>query len=753
MNESFRDGELSATQKQGIITCIPKGDKNKDFIKNWRPISLLNVIYKIGSSCIANRIKTVLPLLINEDQSGLILNRYIGDNIRLIYDLINYLNSKNLPGMLLCLDFEKAFDSLDWKFMTKALKAFGFGEDICRWIATFYRKINSTVIVNGQTSSWFSIERGCRQGDPVSPYLFVLCVEILATMIRENFDIKGICINEVEHKISQFADDAQLMNNGDKMSFEKSLDTIEKYGRVSGLFLNTDKTQAIWLGSKRRSQIKYMPHLKIVWNPSQFKILGVWFTQDLKDCETINYNEKFFEVKALFNTWSKRLITPLGRVAILKSLILSKLVHLWILLPDPPDDFVNNLQKMCFRFIWNNKQDKISRKTAVKSVKSGGLGVPEIRKYISALKIMWIRKLKQTKHKWKNIALITYPFIIGLEQCGPNLYSQKAKCNIFWEHVFKAYRLLYYRIEPQNTSELLAEPVLHNDRIKIGNKVISYTQWIEKGVYNLANFVGNTGKLLTFTEFRNKYGIYMDFVTYSGLILSLKKYIRKTKIQVDDSSPSNTTVALRTIYSITKGTKAYYNILNDSDCNPNCCAKWTKKSYCNVCWKSCFLKIHKIDDIKLKWLQMGTVHRVIATNVVLKKMGIINCEQCTFCDEKDSIEHFLWQCCFTRRFWRLLENLIGTSCETACNIKITENLVLFGIDSTAITDKIFDLIILLAKQYLYRCKFEQSVPLISVFRNQLKLRHKLEEYNSKITFQENAFNARWHCYRPLLLED
>ena len=125
--------------------------------------------------------------------------------------------------------------------MTKALRAFGFGEDICRWIATFYRKINSAVIVNGQTSSLFSTERGCRQGNPVSPYLFVLCMEILAT-IRENVDIKGICINEVEHKILQFADDAQLMNNGDIMSFEKSLDTIEKYGKVSGLFLNTDKT-------------------------------------------------------------------------------------------------------------------------------------------------------------------------------------------------------------------------------------------------------------------------------------------------------------------------------------------------------------------------------------------------------------------------------------------------------------------------------------------------------------------------------
>ena len=91
-----------------------------------------------------------------------------------------------------------------------------------------------------------------------------------------------------------------------------------------------------------------MPHFNIVWNPSQFKILRVWFTQDLKGCEQINYNEKLSEEKALFNIWSKRLITPLGRVAILKSLILSKLVHLWILLPDPPYDFVNNLRKCVF---------------------------------------------------------------------------------------------------------------------------------------------------------------------------------------------------------------------------------------------------------------------------------------------------------------------------------------------------------------------------------------------------------------------
>ena len=88
LNWGFRKGELSCTQREGIITCIPKGDKRRDLIKNWRPISLLNVVYKIGSAAIANRIKTMLPELINEDQTGFMSGRYIGDNLRLIYDMI-----------------------------------------------------------------------------------------------------------------------------------------------------------------------------------------------------------------------------------------------------------------------------------------------------------------------------------------------------------------------------------------------------------------------------------------------------------------------------------------------------------------------------------------------------------------------------------------------------------------------------------------------------------------------------------------
>ena len=99
-----------------------------------------------------------------------------------------------------------------------------------------------------------------------------------------------------------------------------------------------------------------------------FKILGMWFTNDLKQGAAMNYNDKFNEIKKLKKNWLQRMITPLGTVAVLKSLILSKLIHLWILLLNPPEVFLVDLQKECFCFIWNGKRDRVSRKTAIKDV-------------------------------------------------------------------------------------------------------------------------------------------------------------------------------------------------------------------------------------------------------------------------------------------------------------------------------------------------------------------------------------------------
>ena len=163
VNHSYNIGELSLIQRQGIITLIPKQNKSRQKITNYRPICLLNTVYKIASASIANRIKTVIDKLISRDQSGFISGRYIGDNTRIVYDLMQFVDEKNIPGLLLLIDFEKAYDSLSWSFMKNVLKSFNFGPSIIKWISTFYNKTQVVINQGGNLSSFFYAERGCNR--------------------------------------------------------------------------------------------------------------------------------------------------------------------------------------------------------------------------------------------------------------------------------------------------------------------------------------------------------------------------------------------------------------------------------------------------------------------------------------------------------------------------------------------------------------------------------------------------------------
>ena len=751
LNQSFKDGELSNTQREGIITCIPKPDKDRDHIKNWRPISLLNVMYKIGSACIANRLKTVLPCLISADQSGFVPGRYMGENVRLIYDLIGFLDKTNTPGLLLCLDFEKAFDSLDWSFLFRVLRAFGFGESICKWVETFYKNIKSTVIVNGNPTEWFHIQRGCRQGDPLSPYLFVLCAEILAIMIKEDKDIKGIEINNKEIKISQFADDAQLINAGDRISFEKSITLIKKFGNASGLYMNEDKTQAIWMGSKKHSNVKYLPQLNINWNPSKFKILGIWFSTGTDICDKLNFDEHFSEIKKLINIWMKRSITPVGRVAVLRSLLLSKLIHLWILLPDPPDTLVNNLQKMCFRFVWQDKQDKISRKMVVKSVKNGGLNVPDIKQMIKALKLTWIRRFHDSKHKWIIVANESCPFLCNISKYGPSYLPNRNVTNKFWIDVFKAYTTFFNCVRPTTLKELCSEPVFFNERINIDRNIVPCKTLSEKGIHCISHFLKDNGNFLTLHEFNEKYNTNTHFLVFNCCKMSIKEYVKKFDFIIDNNECELLPKAITILLTVKKGTRLYYDILMQNENMPNCCQKWSTKINENIQWNKVFLNIHKIEDVKLKWFQMRIVHRIIGTNVVLKEMGITQNSNCNFCFEsKDDIDHLFWNCVYIQRFWVQVEDTMKSKCLTCTNLRLSQCLILFGVDPKIKTDSVFDLIMLLGKMHIYKCKLDNRFPTIRSFEKDIKARYKVEEYNSKMNFTIDEFKTKWCPYKSLV---
>ena len=134
INYAYTEGKFSISQRRGIIKLIPKKDAEPYFVKNWRPITLLNTDYKIAAKAIANRLQNVLPKLINSDQTGFLQGRFIGENIRLIDGLINHTAARNIPVLLMFLDFEKAFDSVEWSLIWKTLSAFNFGSSLINWI-------------------------------------------------------------------------------------------------------------------------------------------------------------------------------------------------------------------------------------------------------------------------------------------------------------------------------------------------------------------------------------------------------------------------------------------------------------------------------------------------------------------------------------------------------------------------------------------------------------------------------------------
>ena len=243
--------------------------------------------------------------------------------------------------MLLFLDFHKAFDSVEWSFLFATLKRFNFGDHFIKWMPILYNNPMFRLKNNNWLSKTCSMQRGVRQGCPVSAILFPFVVEVLSIKIRQNEEIKGFTkdgmTNEV--KIVQHADDCKLPLKDEK-SLKVAIHEIEIFSKFSGMKLNLSKTESILLGPLKG---RYKKIEGVTVNESCVKTLGIYVGHNKKMCYDNNCTKTVNDIEKLFESWKKRKLTLFGKVCVINTLAISKLIHVASILEYPDENTIKLL--------------------------------------------------------------------------------------------------------------------------------------------------------------------------------------------------------------------------------------------------------------------------------------------------------------------------------------------------------------------------------------------------------------------------
>ena len=353
---SIDRGELSTTQKRGVVTLFHKGKElRRDILKNWRPITLTNTDYKIYSKTLAIRLQSVLSHIIHLNQSGFLKGRNISDHIRTLDDIIVLADKLDRPGIVVSLDFAKAFDSVDLGTIVSALQKFNFGNHFIHMIQTLTKNNESCVQNGGWLTGWYDVQRGVKQGCPVSPLLFLLVVEIMALKIRNNKDIAGINLSKNNiilqiMKILQYCDDTTILVKDEK-ELAAAIKDIDEFSIISGLHLNKSKSFGMWIG-KSKHNVSTPGEISWIKPGELIKILGIYFSS-VKEASNIekNWIDRINRIKSIMKFWQKRESSVLGKILICKTFLLSQISYV-IQSLSLPDGVLAEIDTLFFKFIW-----------------------------------------------------------------------------------------------------------------------------------------------------------------------------------------------------------------------------------------------------------------------------------------------------------------------------------------------------------------------------------------------------------------
>uniref|UniRef100_A0A803JHI8 Reverse transcriptase domain-containing protein n=1 Tax=Xenopus tropicalis TaxID=8364 RepID=A0A803JHI8_XENTR len=384
-NEIGPEKPLNEEFLLAYISVIPKPGKDLTNCSSYRPISLLNLDLKIYTKILASRLNPILPEWIHRDQTGFVRGREGKENTMKIINMMCWAKEHRTHSLLLSTDAEKAFDRVHWTFLKKVLENSGMGTMFINKIMALYTTPRAQIKINGILSEPFTIRNGTRQGCPLSPLLYVLCMEHLLIALRQNPDITGLTIKGEPLKIAAFADDLLLFLTKPLISLPIAMKELKNYGDLSNYKINMTKSEAlpVVLPGKLLTQLKN--NFKFHWQTEKIQYLGVHIPTDLHKIYEHNHKPLLSNLSTLLQSWNHNHFTWTGRISIIKMSILPKLLYLFQTLPITlPKSFFHQTEHMVSQFIWTKKKARLKKTILYKPKEKGGLGLPDFFSYYQA---------------------------------------------------------------------------------------------------------------------------------------------------------------------------------------------------------------------------------------------------------------------------------------------------------------------------------------------------------------------------------
>ena len=652
LNRGYNNGQLSCSQREGLITLLPKKDLPRKFLKNWRPLTLTNVDYKMAASVMAIRIKKVITKIIHEDQCGYIKGRSSCTILRNIDDVITYLNDTDQQGIFLAIDYTKAFDSIYKDFMYDSLKLFGFGDSLIQWVKTLNENCTSSMNYNGWIHGNIKLERGIKQGCPLSPLLYIIASEILSCGIRQNRNINGVILPQnKETKVLQYADDTSMFLK-DCKSLIYTFKYFDIFTVVSGLKINRDKTEAMWLGKWKKRQTN-VSNLKWKLFPNnKITLLGITFssTANVINLEE-NIEPKIVKIEKIMKMWLLRNLTIFGRITLVKSLIASQFLYLmqsFIL----PTHVLTRINTMFFKFIWSkgkykeadlkNVPEKVKRDIVVQDYNNGGLKMIDMIDIQTAFAFKWIKLLYINGN--------------GTWRCLPNYYLGQFSTettifncntgNVTSTAIPEFYQKVLH-LWNKNKTDVDKSILWNNDLIKISGKVLCFQNWIKKGI-NFIRDVTFDRRLMTYDEICEKIDRNpRTLIQYLGLRSALSYNI----IQEYGQKQGDTNVYFNKKH-ITKCTASDFRhfIVKKRSLD----VMFENVEITNDVWLRGFKCTKQTKLLVIHW---KTLHNIYQCNVNLYRFRLKENKLCNNCNVDDTIRHHFVHCQKIKHVWNNFNNL------------------------------------------------------------------------------------------------